>query len=189
MYARAVDDAAAHLRELRHEEWAGFALAAVVVGLALAATQVHPPLALPLLLGGLTGGALGARALWRRWDLLDELAGERAAYVIPDVLAYASRETAMDRRRNFAAFIRGAVREPGLGCEARVESAADDLEALASELEHEELALDPACAVACVRLLRDPAVSPLLNPVLPQEDLRSRVFQIRCGFSRRQLAA
>jgi hypothetical protein len=37
--------------------------------------------------------------------------------------------------------------------------------------------------------LSDPAVSPLLNPVLPPENLRSRVFQIRSGFSARRLAA
>ena len=99
--------------------------------------------------------------------------------MIPDVLAYASRETTMDRRRTFAAFIRGIVREPGIGCEQRVQLAADDLEALASELEDEALSLEPAAAAACLRLLTDPALSPLINPVLPPEDLRSRVFQIR----------
>jgi len=187
MYARAVDDAAMHLRELRHEEWAGFGLAALAIGVSLAATQVRPALALPLFLGGVVVGILGTRACWRRWALLDELACERDAYVIPDVVAYASRETTMDRRRTFAAFIRAAVREPGVGCEQHVRAAARDLYALALELEDEELALDPACAVACARL-SDPALSPLINPVLPPDDLGSRVFQVRAGFSRRRRA-
>ncbi|MGH3017384.1 MAG: hypothetical protein ACRDLU_03310 [Gaiellaceae bacterium] len=184
-----MDDATEHLRELRHEEWAGFALAAFAIGLSLAATQVRPALALPLFLGGVVIGVLGTRAFWRRWDLLDQLAEERDAYVIADVVAYASREATIERRRGFAAFIRGVVREPGLGCEERVRVAADDLEALASELEAEELAFDPACAVACLRLLSDPVASPLLNPRLPPEDLRSRVLQIRSGFSTRRVAA
>lgn len=189
MYARAVDDAAMHLRELRHEEWAGFGLAALAVGLALAATQVRPAFALPLFLGGVAAGVLATRAFWRRWDLLDHLADEPDAYVIPDVVAYASRETTMDRRRTFAASIRAVVREPGFGCEERVRVAARDLYALALELEDEKLTLDPASAVTCLRLLSDPTLSPLISPVLPPEDLRSRVFQIRSGFSAHRLAA
>jgi hypothetical protein len=183
VYARAVDDAAAHLRTLRHEEWAAFCLAALAIGVSLAATQVRPSLALPLFLGGVVVGILGTRAFWQRWTLLDRLAGERDAYVIPDVVAYASRETTMARRRTFAAFIRSVIREPGVGCEQRVRDAEDVLNALVSDLEDEELSLDPACAVACARLLSDPAVSPLVNPVLPPDDLRSRVFQIRGGFT------
>ena len=64
MHARAVDDAAAHLRELRNEE-AEFAPAALALGLSLAATQVRPALALPLFLGGVVVGVLGTRAFWR----------------------------------------------------------------------------------------------------------------------------
>ena len=189
MYERAVDEAATRLRELRHEEWQDLGLAALALGLAVVVAEVRPALALPLFVGGLVVGALGVRALWRRWDLLDRLAGERDAYVISDVLAYASRETTMDHRRSFAALIRSTVRQPGPAFQARVDAAAEELEALASELEDEELALDPACAVACRRLLSDLVVSPLLNPVLPPEDLRSRVLQIRLGFTTRRLAA
>lgn len=188
MYARSVDEAAAHLRDLRHEEWADFALAALAVGLAVAATELRPPLALPLVAGGLAVAALGIRALWRRWDLVDRLAADRDAYVIPDVLAYASRETTMERRHSFAMLIRASVGQPAAALEGRVRAAADDLEALAAELEDEELALDPASAVACVRLLSDLAGSPLLNSLLPADDLRSRVLQIRSGFRPRRLA-
>ena len=91
MHARAVDDAATRLRDLRREEWEDLSLAALAIALALAATWARPALALPLFLGGLAVGALGLRALWRRWDLVDRLAGERDAHVISEVRAYAAR--------------------------------------------------------------------------------------------------
>lgn len=189
MYARAVDEAAARLHELRHEEWENIGLAALALLLAVAVTQIRPELALPLFLGGLAVGAFGVRALWRRWDLVDRLAGERDAYVISEVLAYASREATMGRRHTYAALVRSRLRQPGLALQPRVDAAAEELEALASELDDGELTLDPACAVACMRLLSDPAESPLLNPALPAEDLRSSVRQIRSGFERGRLAA
>lgn len=182
MYARAVDEAAAHLHEFRREEREDFALAALALALAVAATYVRPALAVPLFLGGLAVGAFGVRALWRRWDLLERLAGERDAYVISEVLACATREARMETRQSFAASIRSSLRQPGLGCEARVMAVAEELEALACELDDGELALDPACAVACRRFLSDPAESPLLNPTLPPETLRSLICQIRSGF-------
>jgi hypothetical protein len=186
MYARAVDDAASRLRQLRDEERGDLALAALALGLAVAATQVHPELAIPLFLGGLAVGVLGIGALWRRWDLLDRLSGERDAYVISEVRAFASREATMERRRSCAASIRGRLEEP---LEIRIALAADDLEALAAELDDPDLELDPACAVACVRLVSDVAESPLLNPSLPPEELRSRVGRIRSGFETHKVAA
>jgi hypothetical protein len=185
MHARAVDEASARLRELRHEEWGDLGLAAVALGLALAATQLCPTLAVPLFLGGLAVGALGARAAWRHWDLLDRLAGERDAYAISEVVAHASREATLERRRSYAALIRNHLRQPGFVSEA----GAAELEELASELDDPDLALDPACAVACMRLLSDPTESPLRNPAFPPEELRSRVRRIRYGFSAREPAA
>ena len=180
MDARAVDEAASRLRELRREEREDLGLAALALGFALTATQLRPTLALPLFIGGLGVGALGLRALWRHWDLLERLAGERDAYVIPEVRSRASVEATLERRSSLAALIRSRLREP---VEARIVAAAAELEALAAELDDDELALDPACAVACMRLLSDLAASPLLNPQLPPEDLRSRVRQIRLGFA------
>lgn len=182
MYARAVDEAAARLGALRDEERGNLGLAALALVLAVPAARVLPELALPLLLGGLTVGALGLRAVWRRWDLVERLSGERDAYVIPEVLAYASREAAMERRRSFATLIRSRLPRSRLVVEARVAAVADELEALASELDDSALALDPAAAVACVRLLSDITASPLLNQALPREELRSRIHQIRSGF-------
>jgi hypothetical protein len=98
MYAREIDEAAARLRRLRVQAREQFGVAALGFGLALAATQAHAPLALPFLLGGIVVGALGLRAEWQHWDLLDRLAGQRDAHVIPEVLAYASRDATTQSR-------------------------------------------------------------------------------------------
>ncbi len=182
MYARAVDDAETRLRTLRREKREDLGLAGLALALAVVAAEVRPELALPLFIGGLSVGALGLRALWRRWDLVERLSTERDAYVIPEVLAYASREAEIDRRQSFAALIRSRLPQPGLVSDARVVAAAEELEALARELEDGALKLDPAAAVWCMRLLTDLGESPLLNPALPPEDLRSRIRQIRAGF-------
>ena len=182
MYARAIDEASSRLRELRQEEFEDLGLASLAIALALAATQVSPVLAMPLFLGGVVVAVLGMRALWRRWDLVDQLAGERDAYVIPEVMAHAARETTVDRRHAHASRIREELQQTRLAYGDRVMLAADELEALACELEDDKLALDPACAVACMRLLSDLSASPLLNPALPLEELRSRICQIRSGF-------
>jgi hypothetical protein len=180
MYARAIDEAAANLRVLRREERGRLAAAAIAMGLAVAATNVRPDLAVPLFLGGLAVGALGVRALWRRWDLVDRLAGEPDAYVITEVRSYASREATMPRRQSFAAVIRDALEmEPPLG-DAGI---AEELQALATELEDDGLALDPACAVACFRLLGDPHGTHRIDPTLSRAELRSRIRRIRSGFS------
>jgi hypothetical protein len=180
VYARAIDDAAGELRELRFEEWQELGLGALALAFAVGATQFYPPLALPSFLGGLVVGLRGIRALWRRWDIVDRLAGERDAYVIPDVLSYAIRETTMERRRDFAGLLRNSLAEPR---EPRIDEAAEELDSLARDLENEGLRLDPASAIACTRLLNDYGESPLLNPELPPEDLRARVNHIHTGFA------
>jgi hypothetical protein len=131
-------------------------------------------------------GALGIRALWRHWDLLDRLADERDAFVIPEVRTFASRDATLERRHTFAALIHGHLKPP---LDPRLVAVADELDALASELENGELELDPARAIACLRLLSDPGESPLLDVSVPAEELSSRVRQIRSGFQPRRLAA
>ena len=181
MYARAVEDAETRLRALRREKRDDLCLASLSLVLAVVSAEVRPELALPFFVGGLAVGALGLRALWRHWDLLERLSGETAAYIIPEVFEYASREAAIDRRQSFAALIRSRLPQPGLDGEARA-AAAEELDALARELDDCSLDLDPAAAVACMRLLTDLGESPLLNSALPPEDLRSRIRQIRSGF-------
>lgn len=188
MHARAVDEAAARLRDLRREGWADLGLAVLVLGLAVGATQVHPRLALPLLIGGFFALALGVRALWRRWELVERLAAEGDAYVILEVRDYASRETGMERRQRFAALIRSTLELSTAAAEQRLLAVADELEDLASELEDDGLTLEPASAVACHRLLSEPG-SPLFDPAVRDGELRSRIRRIRSGFRPRRLAA
>jgi len=182
MYARAVDEAASRLRELRREERGDLGLAALALALSLVATQIRPELAVPLFLGGLAVGVLAGRAAWQRWEIVDRLAGERDAYVISEIREHAARESTMERRRMLAADVRAWLGEP-VSDSAR--AVAGELDALVIELDDDGLTLDPGCAVACGRLLSDSAESPLLNPALPQEDLRSRIHQIRSGFAPR----
>ena len=92
-----------------------------------------------------------------------------------------------DRRHAFAASIRSRLAQPE--CGERVASAAAELEALASELDDDELDLDPAAAVACARLLEDFSASPLLNLDLPPEEVPVLVRRIRSGFRARRVAA
>jgi hypothetical protein len=81
--------------------------------------------------------------------------------------------------------IRSWTQDRGLPLESRIAESEDVLEELACELEDAGLELDPACALACRRLVTDPSVSPLLNPALP-DDLPSRIARIRAGFERAQ---
>ena len=185
MYARAVDDASARLQELRYEEWQELALAVTALGLALLATQIRPGLAMPLFLGGVVIGSRGVLALWRRWDLVDRLADQRDAYVIPEVRDYARRDAGMERRRRSAELIRTWLGEGELPRDSRIEAAAGALEALARELEDVDVVFDPACAVACRRLLTDRSVSPLFDETVPREDIHSWIVRIRDGFSPR----
>jgi hypothetical protein len=182
MYARAVDEAAIRLHELRREEWDDLGVGAIGLALAVVAAQVQPTLAIPLLLGSISMAVLGVRARWRRWDLVDRLAGDRDAYAISEVAAYASREAAIERRRGYAALIRRSLGERDTALRARLAPLEQELESLASDLDDEELALEPGSAVDCRHLLTEVADSPLFNPALPQEDLRSRIRRIRAGF-------
>ena len=167
MYARAVEQAAERLCGLRREKWERLSLAALALVLAVVAAAILPELAVPLLVGGLGIGVLGLRALVRHWDLVERLSGERDAYVIPEVLACASREAEIERRQTLAAMIRSHLRQPGLVSRAGVLAAAEELEALARDLDDRALALDPAAAVACMRLLTGIDGSPLFRPGAP----------------------
>lgn len=188
MYARAIEESEARLHELRRSEWEGFGLSALFLASAVTASLLRSAFTLPLLVGGLTGTVFGVRAACRRWDVLDRLAGERDAHSIPEVRARALAETTCERRHNLAISVRLILNSP-VCVSDRVIGAADDLEALANDLEDDELMLDPAAAVACVRLLTDPLNSPLLDATAHAEDVRSRVRQIRSGFAGRHVSA
>jgi hypothetical protein len=173
------------LDDLRHEAWDEAMVAGLALVSAVAATHLVPSLALPLLLGGMAVAFRAMRTFWRRWDLLHRLTGERDAYSIREVRSEAEKAATIESRRRLAEAIRWHVREPGSACAARIGACADDLLALAIELEDADFVLDPASAVSCTRLVSEGPESPLLNPAMPAEDLRSSVNRIRAGFERR----
>jgi hypothetical protein len=179
MYARAVDEAASRLRELRMEEWQDLGLGALSFGSAVAATQLAPAFGMPFFLGGLFLLFRGMRTLVRRFDLVEQLAVDRDAYVMAEVRRRALRDATLERRRTMACYLRRWLGEPR---DVRATPAADELAMLVAELEDDTLELEPACAVACARLLSDPQSSPLLNEALPADEIRSRVLRIRAGF-------
>jgi len=178
MHARAIDDAQVRLLDLRQDEVQDTTLAGVALSASLVSTVVCPPLVVPLFVGGLAMGMLGVLAIWRRWDLVDRLADDRDAYAIPQVREYAARDTRMARRVHFAALARSCTRTP----DASIAEIADELEALARELEDTTLELDPAAALACRRLLTEPTASPLFGDPVVSQDIRSCISRIRAGF-------
>jgi hypothetical protein len=180
MDARTVDDAATRLHELRAEELQDLALGGLSIGFSLVATGIAPQLALPFFLGGLLVGLLGMRALVRRYELLERLAADRDAHAIAEVRRRALREATLERRRTMACHLRLWLTEP---LDARLRGAARELALLVADLEDDALELEPACAVACARLLSDPEASPLLNVTLPADAIQSRARRIREGFT------
>jgi len=186
MVAREVECAAKELRAFRSEGRQQFALAAVAFGLALTASQLRPAFAVPLLFGGIGALFLGVRASARRWELIDRLALDRDAYGIPEVRERAAQAATMTSRRALASSIHILLSQPGLAAAGRVRAVAKDLETLAAELDDDGLALDPASAVACARLLDAAAESPLRNPAAAPEDIHARIVQILTGFQARR---
>ncbi|HET7745206.1 MAG TPA: hypothetical protein VFK76_10740 [Gaiellaceae bacterium] len=190
MYAREIEEAKHDLDELRVTTREDLALAAVAFAASLVATQLVPELALPLFLGGVTAAVLAMRALVRRWELVDRLVGERDAYAIPQVLECAAREATRESRKSMAASIRGIVPAPGHPNEARIEAVAPELEALAQELEDDALELDPATAVACLRLFHGvDGRGPLFDELVSVDELRARIRHVRSGFTSARIAA
>jgi hypothetical protein len=146
--------------------------------LAIASSAVRPSFALPLLIGGLFVGGRAVLAGCRRSDLLDRLLGERDAYTISEVRTRAEKEAGMRNRRWLSRCIRSHLEYAE---NPRFAANAEQLTLLAEELADPNLELDPACAVACSRLVLDPT-SPLVNSGLPADDVRSRLTQILAGF-------
>jgi hypothetical protein len=182
MDARTIDDAATRLRELRAEELQDLALGGLSIGFSLVATGIAPQLAMPFFLGGVFVGLLGMRALVRRYELIEQLAADRDAHEISEVRRRALREATLERRRTMACHLRLWLTEPS---DERLRGAAQELAVLVDDLDDDALELEPACAVACARLLGDPVSSPLLNVTLPADEIGSRARRIREGFTPR----
>jgi hypothetical protein len=182
--ARQVDEASTRLRDLRIQSFEELLVALLATGLALAATQFRPVLALPLLLGAIGVGFLGIRALVRRTFLVEELSADRDAYAIPEVRRYGLRAAELSHRRLLARSIRVALAESTLDVAAHLRGARAELDRLAAVLEDERFDLPPYEVVNLEHWLADPYGS-FRNPAVPVPELRSRLRCILASFDER----
>ena len=174
------------LRDLRVDGRSDLGLALLAMGAAVAATILHPPFVMPLFAAALVGLALAGRAFFRRLELVDRLLLERVAHAIPEIRREAERLASMPRRRALAQSLRTKLTPlEGYPMRERILAAADELRALADDLENEELSLDPLSAAECNAFLNDHERSPLLNDLLPEGNVRSWIRRIRFGFELR----
>ncbi|MGE5274044.1 MAG: hypothetical protein ACM3QU_09860 [Verrucomicrobiota bacterium] len=186
MTAQTVKEAEHRLHDLHQDEWADLGLAALAMGLALAASFLHPPLALPLFIGALASSVLAGRAFFRRSELFDQLLLDSDAYSIPEIRRRAEEIASTGSRRALAQAVRAKlIPAPGYSRPTRVTAAAEELRSLACELDDETLSLDLDCAVRCHQLLSNYGESPLLNYLLPEQDVQTWIRRIRSGFQPR----
>ena len=164
MTARQIDDATERLRDLRLRGTEELAVGATALVIALAATQLRPALAAPLLAGAVVVSFLGVVALVRRSFLIEDLAAERDAYVIPAVRRFGRRAVSPPHRRLLAGKLRAS----------RLEAACPELDELIADLEDDSLRWEPSAAVALERWLDEPPGS--------DADARARLRSVLAGF-------
>lgn len=149
-------------------------LAATAFGLALAATQYRPSLAMPLTLGAIAMVFLAGRAFVRRFLLVDELAADLDTYGIPAVKDFGLRAVSIEHRRVVACTVRAAL------VDERLETAWPELEQLIRALENESVEWEPQVVVALDHWLADPDGS-FRDPATRAVELRSRVRSVLAG--------
>jgi hypothetical protein len=182
MTARQVDDVRRRLRELKAETLEDMALAAMAFGAALGASEYRHSFAVPFLLGALGLTGLGMRALVRRALLLEDLAGSRDAYVIPDVHKLALRAASPEHRRQLARSLRATLTESSSHeVAARQSCARTEIEELVGALEDDRLSWDPETVVRLERWLNDPAGS-FRDGSVAVAELRARLRSVLAGF-------
>lgn len=186
MIARRLEAYAAELAALRRMSFDRMLVAAgATLGAAAASAAGRPAFASALLLGAIALAVLAAGTRLQRGDLIEALAADPSAHEIPEVRSYALAFASPARRAEMARSIRllltptaGAAAVP---LAARVGEHRRELEAIADELANPRAAIDPACAVACYRLLTDGRSSPLWSRELGSRELRSALRRIHSG--------
>jgi hypothetical protein len=182
--ARQIDSAAARLRELRAVAWEDLGLAALAFGLALAASQLRPGVALPLLAGALAMTFLGMRAYVRRSFLVEDLAEEPEAYeLLPDVRRFGARAASLERRRLLARSLRATLEGSTAGIATRVAAVRPELVEIIAVLEDERTKLEPFTAVSVERRLQEFRVL-LGDPSRSPAELRAGLRSLLAGLDR-----
>ncbi len=160
-------------------------LAGVGSALAAAASLVSATFAIALGAGAAVEALLALVSLYGRRELIARLALEPDAYVLPEVDRYGNRLVGLHERQRLAKWLHEVIsdaRLPGsFYLPERVVRHADELDSLARELASPEAQVQPASAVACLRLLTHAPESPLYNGGLPADDLTLALRAIRAG--------
>ena len=182
MDARSVERAETELRELGLQGLEGLLVAAGAFAVALLGIRLLPAVSVPLLAGGMGVAVLGMRALVRRHLLLEDLAADPDAHLIPQVRAVAARAASREHRLRLAAVIHQTLNQPLCETNSRIDANRDLLVELEAALEDEARALDPAAAVALDRLLTV-GEDNLNSRALPEDELRSRLHRILDAFA------
>ncbi len=176
--ARRIEQLEATLAELERRTRDRALLAAGALAVALIATRASPDLAWPLAAGGLCVAFLGIATYVRRRELIEALARDPDAYVIPDVRRFGEQLARPRVRHELALSIRLALEDPLVG--KQVELCRAELEELVGELDSPDWAIEPAAAVACRELVVG-SRGPLYDSTVPPELARSKVRQILAG--------
>jgi hypothetical protein len=189
MTTHAAQPAAESLARTRQFFLHSLVLAALTVVAAGAAAIWLPTATFPLaVLGGIEFVVvMGAHYAER--DLIQRLALDPAASLIPEIQKYHTRLGGQPARDRLAASINSLIadtRLPYTICLAdRVALVEDELRLLARELATPEIPVQSRSLVTCARLLSHGVESPLFNPGVPIEQLHTTLFRIRIGVGKR----
>jgi hypothetical protein len=177
MTAQEVDQAARELHGLRGQTLEDSGLAIVAFGLALTASWLKPSLAMPLTIGAFAMAFLAVRAHIRRFFLVEDLAADRDAYLIPAVQEFGLRAASIDHRRQIAHAVRGALLGSTGETGERLAAVRPELEQLIAALEDESAHWDPLTAVALDHWIADFDGS-FRDVSAPAAEIRCRVRSI-----------
>ena len=145
-------------------------------------------LATSLLFAGAIGVAVAALSRGERVHLLTRLVAQGDAERVPEAAAFARELVGPARRARLARGLdrAAAAGRPGVHEFAhvwpeRAHRTRDELERLASAFRDRSVAVAPASAALCRRMLCEAALSPLYNASLSEEDLARLLRAISAG--------
>lgn len=189
MNIRAAEHAAERVERARQFFFHAVALAALTVAAATAAAIWLRTATFPLAALAAIESVVVMGAYYGQRDLLQRLALEPEASLVPAVQRYHQglvRQPARDRLAASITSLISDARLPYAICLSdRVALVEDQLRLLARELATPEITVQPRSVVACRRLLSHGVESPLFNPGVPIEQLHATLLRIRFGIGKR----
>jgi hypothetical protein len=189
MNQRAAELAAESLARTRQFYLHSLLLATLTLAAVVATALWLPTGTFPLAVLALIEMVVVMGAYYGRRDLIQRLALEPEASMVPAVQRYHEGLLKQPARDRLAASINSLIadaRLPHAVClPDRVALVEDQLRLLARELATPEIPVQARSLVACLRLLSHGVESPLFNPGVPVEQLQATLLRIRFGIGRR----